>query len=209
MSLRERRAVRSVRALALALVAGAGALAFGVPVSSSPQVTPSGTEPAAPLASVLGRIRRDPVARNVSATVDQNEWNPRFSPDGRYLSFERRDGQAQAIFVSELAGGTLERVSSLPPQQAANAEDALLGLTPEDDSFNAQLSFFPTAAASYSSATRAAASTTCTKGASAAARPARSRPNRRRTVTPPCPLMGSGWSTSRPERASASSCSGT
>ncbi len=143
MSVRARHAVRGARALALALVAGALALAFGVPARSSPQAAPSATEPAGPLSSALGRIRRDPVARNVSATVDQNEWNPRFSPDGRYLSFERRDGQAQAIFVSELLAGTSERVSSLPPRQAANAEDALLGLTPRDDSFNAQLTFFP------------------------------------------------------------------
>ena len=131
------------KALVPALVAGAWVLALGLPASSAPQAVPSATQPA--LSSVLAKIRRDPVARNVSATSDQNEWNPRFSPDGRYLSFERRDGQAQAIFVSDLgpAHGALERVSSLPPRKAANAEDALLGLTPNDDSFNAQLSFFP------------------------------------------------------------------
>ncbi len=148
--MREGRAPRrgGVRALALALVSGALAVALGLPVAGwpSPQAAPSQPEPAGPLAaSVLGRIRRDPVARNVSATVDQNEWNPRFSPDGRYLSYERRDGQAQAIYLTGLdaASGTSERISSQPPRPAANAEDALLGITPGDDSFNTQLSFFP------------------------------------------------------------------
>ena len=138
----EGRAARGARALALALVSGAVVLALGL---SSPQAAPSQTTPAGPLSSALGRIRRDPVARNVSATIDQNEWNPRFSPDGSRLSFERRDGQAQAIFLTELDAATTasERISSLPPRQAANAEEALLGLTPSDDSFNAQLSFYP------------------------------------------------------------------
>jgi dipeptidyl aminopeptidase/acylaminoacyl peptidase len=95
----------------------------------------------------LGRIRREPRVRDVSATLDQNEWNPRFSPDGRYLSYERRDGSAQAIFVAdvETPGGDPERISSLPPRAPVSAEEALLGPSRSDDSFNAQLTFFPDA----------------------------------------------------------------
>ncbi len=124
-----------------ALVAGgsppAGALASQAPAPASP--------PAAPVSTALGRIGRELAARNVSATADQNEWNPRFSPDGRELSYERRDGAAQAIYVADLdaPNGAVERVSSLPPRRPAGAEEALLGLTGSDDSFNAQLAFYP------------------------------------------------------------------
>lgn len=138
----------SVRAAALALAAGTLVAGLELPATGSPLARTGSTpaaEPAAPTSSALARIRRELLARNVSQTAEQNEWNPRFSPDGRYLSYERRDGQAQAIFVTDLetAPGASERVSSLPPRQAAGEEDALLGLTPRDDSFNAQLSFFP------------------------------------------------------------------
>ncbi len=139
-------AASGTRALALALGFGALAAGLGLPALGwpSPQAVAPAAEPAAAQASALGRLRREPVARNVSRTVDQNEWNPRFSPDGARLSFERRDGAAQAIFVTELtAESAVERISSQPPRKAANAEDALLGLSPVDDSFNAQLTFFP------------------------------------------------------------------
>jgi Tol biopolymer transport system component len=92
----------------------------------------------------LTMITRQLVLRNVTATPDQNEANPRFSPDGRYLSFERRHGSAQAIFVvgTEAPGGAVERITSQPPRAAASAEEALLGGARADDSYNAQISFY-------------------------------------------------------------------
>lgn len=99
----------------------------------------------APMA--LGRsedieARIDPV--NLSRTAEQNEWNPRFSPDGRYLSFERRDGSSQAIFVADMEEPEAPpvRVSSMRTG-AQSMEDAVLGLRENDESFNTQLSFFP------------------------------------------------------------------
>lgn len=82
--------------------------------------------------------------RNVSRTAEHNEWNPRFSRDGRYLSFERRDGSSQAIFVVDLEAPDAAplRVSSMRTE-AESVESALLGLAPDDESFNTQLSFFP------------------------------------------------------------------
>jgi Tol biopolymer transport system component len=94
----------------------------------------------------LTMITRQLSLRNVTATPDQNEANPRFSPDGRYLSFERRHGAAQAIFVvGAEAPGAVERITSQPPRAAASAEEALLGGTRSDDSYNAQISFYPDA----------------------------------------------------------------
>jgi len=83
--------------------------------------------------------------RNVTATEEHNEWNPRFSPDGRYLSYERREGSAQALFVLDLESldSRAERISSLLGPITASAEEALLGRSLLDESFNAQLSFFP------------------------------------------------------------------
>jgi Tol biopolymer transport system component len=83
-------------------------------------------------------------ARNISNTAEHNEWNPRFSPDGRFLSFERRDGSAQAIYVVDMQTpeSAPQRVSSMRAE-AASVESALLGLDPDDESFNTQLSFFP------------------------------------------------------------------
>jgi len=93
----------------------------------------------------LAMVVRQLVPRNVTSTADQNEWNPRFSADGRHLSFERRDGSAQAIFVAdtESVGRSAERVSSRPPRRAATAEESVLGGGDSDDSFNTQLSFHP------------------------------------------------------------------
>jgi Tol biopolymer transport system component len=104
--------------------------------------------PAASVASkALAGIARELAPRNVTASPDQNEANPRFSPDGRYLSFERRNGAAQALFVVDTdapASAAPERVSSQPPRaSAASAEEALLGDSRVDDSFNAQISFYP------------------------------------------------------------------
>jgi Tol biopolymer transport system component len=86
-------------------------------------------------------------ARNLTASVEErNEHNPRFSPDGKRLSFERREGSSQAIYVVDLAadGAAPVRVSSAPARAAASAEEALLGSArPSDESFNTQLSFFP------------------------------------------------------------------
>jgi Tol biopolymer transport system component len=109
------------------------ALAFaqlegGEPASGPPAVIES------PLAPV-----------NVSSTSERNEWNPRFSPDGRYLSFERREGSAQAILIVDT--DALEtppvRVSSMKQDGGASVEAAFLGLGASDESFNTQLSFFP------------------------------------------------------------------
>ena len=132
---------RGGTATAFASLALVGALARG-------PAEPTRQEPAPPAAirsKALGTVARQLVPRNVSATRDQNEWNPRFSADGRQLSFERRDGSAQAIFVAstEVWGGTAERVSSKPPRRAATAEEALLGGGASDDSFNTQLTFHP------------------------------------------------------------------
>jgi Tol biopolymer transport system component len=104
--------------------------------------------PGAPLApepaGLLARLGHALAARNVTGTPAHNEWNPRFSPDGTRLAFERRDGSAQAIFVVDAEGpGAAERVSSRPPRGPAGPEEALLGGGRPDESFNAQLSFFP------------------------------------------------------------------
>ncbi len=137
---------RGIVALTLGSSAVAAALALagsGAPAGSGQAGGPGEVPP--PPSSALARIRRQLLPRNLSETAEQNEWNPRFSPDGRYLSYERRDGAAQAIFVTQpdAAPGAAERISSLPPRKAASAEEALLGLSPQDDSFNAQLSFYP------------------------------------------------------------------
>jgi Tol biopolymer transport system component len=99
------------------------------------------------VSKALRMIARELVARNVTGTLDQSEGNPRFSPDGRYLSFERRRGSAQAIFVvdTQALEGTAERISSQPPAAAASAEEKLLGAVRTDDSYNAQISFHPDA----------------------------------------------------------------
>ncbi len=109
---------------------------------------PTAQEPAPPAAmrsKALGAVARQLAPRNVTATPDQNEWNPGFSADGRQLSFERRDGSAQAIFVAstDALGGAAERVSSQPPRRGATAEETLLGGGASDDSFNTQLTFHP------------------------------------------------------------------
>jgi Tol biopolymer transport system component len=82
---------------------------------------------------------------NVSSTSERNEWNPRFSPDGRYLSFERREGSAQAILIAdtEALEAAPVRVSSMRQDSGSSVEAAFLALGAEDESFNTQLSFFP------------------------------------------------------------------
>ncbi len=147
--MRRGRPVGRRRVLALTLASSAVAAAFALAASGAPagtgQAAAGPAEAPQPPSSALGRIRRQLLPRNLSETAEQNEWNPRFSPDGHYLSYERRDGAAQAIFVTQpdAAPGAAERISSLPPRKAASAEEALLGLSPQDDSFNAQLSFYP------------------------------------------------------------------
>ncbi len=102
-------------------------------------------EPRPVSSPALRRLSRSLAPRNVSRTPERNEWNPRFSPDGRRLSFERREGSAQAIFLADVQAldAAPQRITSLPPQAPLSAEDALLGLERPDDSFNAQLSFYP------------------------------------------------------------------
>ena len=119
-------------------------LALGVTLVARGISSPIGTADALPVSRTLARIPREISARNVTATADQNEWNPRFSPDGRYLSYERRDGSAQAIFVAAAEGAPTpaERITSRPPVKAT-AEESLLGGGRADDSFNGQLSFYP------------------------------------------------------------------
>ncbi len=138
----QRRALLGGTAIALSSLV----VAASTPGSSEP--APGPQEPAPPaVAAVRSRalaMLAQPLApRNVTQTPDQNEWNPRFSVDGRQLSFERRDGSAQAIFVADTVGGATERVSSQPPRRAATAEERLLGGGDSDDSFNTQLSFHP------------------------------------------------------------------
>ena len=113
------------------------------PNPQAPAPLPSASMPS----KTLAMITRQLALRNVTATPDQNEANPRFSPDGRYLSFERRNGAAQAIFVvgTEAPGGAVERITSQPPRAAASAEETLLGGTRSDGSYNAQISFYPDA----------------------------------------------------------------
>jgi dipeptidyl aminopeptidase/acylaminoacyl peptidase len=123
-------------------------VAASTPGLSAPVAGPQEPAPAAVAAlrsKSLAMVARQLVPRNVTSTPDQNEWNPRFSPDGRQLSFERREGSAQAIFVADTGsvGGVAERVSSRPPRRAATAEETLLGGGDSDDSFNTQLSFHP------------------------------------------------------------------
>lgn len=93
-------------------------------------------------ASRSGEFRVD--SHNVSRTAEHNEWNPRFSPDGRYLSFERREGSSQAIYVLDTESPDVppQRVSSMR-SGPESIESELLGLGPSDESFNTQLSFFP------------------------------------------------------------------
>ena len=121
-----------------------GALLPTFAVSFAPHPEPS-AEGSTITSRILATIARQPVPRNVTATPDQNEWNPRFSPDGRYLSFERRSGSAQALFVvdTEVPATAAERISSQPPRASASAEEALLGGSRSDDSYNAQISFYP------------------------------------------------------------------
>ena len=140
----QRRALLGGTAVALSSLV----VAASTPGSSEP--VPGPQEPVSPAAAairskVLAMLTPQLVPRNVTSTPDQNEWNPRFSPDGRQLSFERRDGSAQAIFVADTGsrGRAAERVSSRPPRRAATAEEALLGGGDSDDSFNTQLSFHP------------------------------------------------------------------
>jgi len=114
----------------------------GIGLGPSPQASAPPTGASTP-SKTLTMITRQLTLRNVTATPDQNEANPRFSPDGRYLSCERRQGSAQAIFVvgTEAPGGPVERITSQPPRAAASAEEALLGGGRSDDSYNAQISF--------------------------------------------------------------------
>lgn len=135
--------------LALSSVALTAALGASAPNPSPPAPRSQEAAPVATTAVIskaLAMIAPEPVTRNVTATPDQSEWNPRFSPDGRYLSFERRNGSAQAIFVvdTEAPTATAERISSQPPR-AASAEERLLGGGGTDDSYNAQISFYPEA----------------------------------------------------------------
>jgi len=112
-----------------------------VAVAAAAQEAPAPPAPGPPAAPVSGVWS----PRNVTATPEHNEWNPRFSPDGRSLSFERRDGSAQALFIVGAGDPSSQpqRVTSRAPEGPASAEEMLLGGGAVDDSFNAQLSFFP------------------------------------------------------------------
>jgi Tol biopolymer transport system component len=97
------------------------------------------------IADAFATVETRLAARNVTSTPEHNEWNPRFSPEGRHLSYERRDGSAQAIFVADLSApdSPPERVSSMRLAGPATPEEVILGAGGADESFNAQLSFFP------------------------------------------------------------------
>jgi Tol biopolymer transport system component len=125
----------------------AGPMALALALTPALVPPPGWAQPTAPPPKALAAVVRQLAPRNVTATPDQNEWNPRFSPDGRYLSFERRNGAAQALFVldAQAAKPVPERISSQPARAAASAEEALLGGSRADGSFNAQISFGPDA----------------------------------------------------------------
>ena len=135
---------RRLRTLLLGLGLGVLMPAAGVAAARPAEQGPEGPSPGI-VSRTLAMIERQLVPRSVSATPDENEWNPRFSPDGRRLSFERRNGSAQALFVVDIAAPSAEgeRVTSQPPRAAPSAEEALLGTSRPDDSFNGQLSFHP------------------------------------------------------------------
>ncbi len=115
--------MRGWLALSLLVAMGGGEPASGPPVAIESQLSPL----------------------NVSSTSERNEWNPRFSPDGRYLSFERREGSAQAILIvdTDALEAPPVRVSSMRQDAGGSLEAAILGLGTNDESFNTQLSFFP------------------------------------------------------------------
>jgi Tol biopolymer transport system component len=95
---------------------------------------------------VLGAVVSALDARNVTRTGERNESNPRFSPDGRQLAYESRDGSAQAIWLARVEdlSAPAQRISSASTEVAgASLEDELLGVAARDDSYNAQLSFLP------------------------------------------------------------------
>jgi Tol biopolymer transport system component len=98
---------------------------------------------APPTRDVLGAVARELAPRNVSRTPEHNEASPRFSPDGRLLAYETRDGSAQAILVAHVDAleQPPQRVSSLGGSAAPSGEDALLGVAARDESYNAELSF--------------------------------------------------------------------
>ncbi|MCU0242598.1 MAG: hypothetical protein MUF51_09280 [Vicinamibacteria bacterium] len=136
-------------ALRLALTCGLGVAL--VATSDAQIVTPAQesrapTQPLQVLTSspALQALPRAIVPRNMTRSGEQNEWNPRFAPDGQVLSFERRAGSAQALYFLDPAQGTGEatKVSSLAAQ-SVSVEDALLGGGQRDDSFNAQIAFYP------------------------------------------------------------------
>jgi len=116
-------------------------LVLAASAASAHSTQSEGGEPASPTLVVI-ESHLAPV--NLSATSERNEWNPRFSPDGQYLSFERREGAAQAILIvdTEAPEAPPIRVSSMK-QEASSVEAAFLSLGADDESFNTQLSFFP------------------------------------------------------------------
>lgn len=129
--------------LAIALAWSSGASGHSQQAQQAqPSVSDNGAEDEITSAAI---IESSLSPRNVSVTAERNEWNPRFSPNGRYLSFERRDETAQAIFILDMEAPDAppERVSSMPPEPSASLENMVLGIGRADESFNTQLSFFP------------------------------------------------------------------
>jgi len=131
----------------VALSAACGSVDPGEEVRAAPAPRPPIPLAGVPQGPVLDLLpeRLDP--RNVTGTGERNEGSPQFSPDGRYLSFERRAGSAQALFVAQLEAPESApwRVSSRTESGPEDLEAALLGGggTASDDSFNTQLSFLP------------------------------------------------------------------
>jgi Tol biopolymer transport system component len=104
---------------------------------------------AAPATPILAALVDALEVRNLTGSDGRSEAHPRFSPDGRLLSYELREGSAQSILLAQLDDlkAPPQRITSVPRGPGSRSvEDVLLGLEPGDESYNAELSFAPDSA---------------------------------------------------------------